>query len=1180
MVNFPSSFDTNTTLYLAVNNIRTRLTAGIDDSVTTIPVLDTTGFPPTGYITILSGDDITKAEAMTYTGLTGSSFTGVTRGAGGTTALEHFASDNVDLTIVADHHNALKEAVIALENFVGVSGSENFVPLDDEGSAFVFNDFVIGDSLTISGVANLDSNLTMGGNLTVSGAATLCYVTVTGSAIVSGTVDVGTSLTVPNITSTAITTSGIMVVDNADVGWLTTTGTAEFCGDVTAKTTVKVGASQVPLYAENDEQITTLSESFTDSDCETEPLIVGDDYLVIYSAVIGGNDFSGATVPHAQLLNGSQQIGLAYDRVANDNSEDPSPHGGALLSGFTVVSGTGLPLKFQYKRTEFSGAQVASMKGQTIVAIPLGLLERNVDYFYEVQQGPELTVTNAPTTFSGAGNKVLESTFNVPTSGTYLYMGSVEGQDNVSGDLANRIRAKFFGDGGAGLSPEFSYSPDAGSLFTFVNFTEIDILDLDAGAHTFTIEGASTITNNLDFSRGRNILVNTASFDQLSRSRRTSVLQLLNPVSTADHWNTGTNITSKSYTPNQNERVLILGHAVGSSQNSNGTTRFAWTNGITSNGTRQDFLDLGGEIFREESGWSQGLVGLGVAGDTIPTFHFFMYPVNEGETKNWSFRGREGSGGGTDSHIGDVGSLNATPSDMFLWSMTSTPNDIKCTELTISGVTAHKITADCINVSESLTISGVPVATGTEVTIPDPLNIGTGNFTTSLTISGVPVATGTEAIIPDPLNLGTGNFSISLTISGVPVSTGTEATVPDPLNIGTGNFSTSLTISGVPVSTGTGGGGGSNIDDINSISSGSITIAGSGGIAVNTVSQTITIDGSSISGSGGSGGGGEAVGSGTYWVTDAPPASGTGIDKGLNDEFDTLPYYDTSVWSKWDPDEGTALSVYTEGEDIGDQVGLGILHDGLHFTVASSGVWAGLVRPIADFQDAPGDWWVDTKFTIGERSDKKLIGGLMIGGDVIGDPTGAKIAYIGLANNITDVLSTLDDSSHIRFQTNVDASDTLAAGTTITSNDSEPQRNSAYFRIAYLQSANQFCFYYSDNGNVWTAFTNDAIASGSLGFDPEYVGLIGRGLEATFGAPICNFQYFRYAQISDFQSANIGFVGMTRLPTLGRRVSVVGQSGFTDTVEFFAANSSGGSVNVRNTVTIEDGLIKSWTQVV
>lgn len=78
---------------------QTRLTSAIDAAVTTIPVQDTTGWPtPTGSDVALAAIDYgdpTKVEIVTYTGKTGASLTGATRGQDGTTARTHNPSARV-----------------------------------------------------------------------------------------------------------------------------------------------------------------------------------------------------------------------------------------------------------------------------------------------------------------------------------------------------------------------------------------------------------------------------------------------------------------------------------------------------------------------------------------------------------------------------------------------------------------------------------------------------------------------------------------------------------------------------------------------------------------------------------------------------------------------------------------------------------------------------------------------------------------------------------------------------------------------------------------------------------------------------------------------------------------------------------------------------------------------------
>lgn len=105
---FPTTVDTASTLYTAVNGIATALNGGINNSVGTITVTDTTSFPTIGYIVI-------DTEVISYTGKTGTTFTGCGRGADGTAAAAHLTGVAVNASVIADHHNANMNAIIAIE---------------------------------------------------------------------------------------------------------------------------------------------------------------------------------------------------------------------------------------------------------------------------------------------------------------------------------------------------------------------------------------------------------------------------------------------------------------------------------------------------------------------------------------------------------------------------------------------------------------------------------------------------------------------------------------------------------------------------------------------------------------------------------------------------------------------------------------------------------------------------------------------------------------------------------------------------------------------------------------------------------------------------------------------------------------------------------------------------------
>lgn len=110
--NFPTALDSVSNLFTAVNGISTVLNGAIDSLVLTINVVDTTFFPSTGYIII-------DQEIISYTGKTGTSFTGCTRGADGSTAASHLTAAAAAAYAVADHHNILVSAIIAIETLLG-----------------------------------------------------------------------------------------------------------------------------------------------------------------------------------------------------------------------------------------------------------------------------------------------------------------------------------------------------------------------------------------------------------------------------------------------------------------------------------------------------------------------------------------------------------------------------------------------------------------------------------------------------------------------------------------------------------------------------------------------------------------------------------------------------------------------------------------------------------------------------------------------------------------------------------------------------------------------------------------------------------------------------------------------------------------------------------------------------
>lgn len=119
--NFPTSLDSVASAsplgFGEVNNqAYTLSTAAHTAAVTTLTVASTSKFPSKGYLVI-------KREIVSYTGTTATTFTGCTRGVGGTTAAAFGSGTLVEQVPVAANHNDLAAAIVAVETKVGITSS-------------------------------------------------------------------------------------------------------------------------------------------------------------------------------------------------------------------------------------------------------------------------------------------------------------------------------------------------------------------------------------------------------------------------------------------------------------------------------------------------------------------------------------------------------------------------------------------------------------------------------------------------------------------------------------------------------------------------------------------------------------------------------------------------------------------------------------------------------------------------------------------------------------------------------------------------------------------------------------------------------------------------------------------------------------------------------------------------
>lgn len=120
VVNFPTSLDDLTSLGRANNRAFATLATGVDTDDLSFVLTDSTVFPSDGALTIV--DDLTsptKVEEVTFTANAANTLTIGTRGAFGSTAQNWSSGAYVRQRYLAEHHEAIRDALIATQTKIG-----------------------------------------------------------------------------------------------------------------------------------------------------------------------------------------------------------------------------------------------------------------------------------------------------------------------------------------------------------------------------------------------------------------------------------------------------------------------------------------------------------------------------------------------------------------------------------------------------------------------------------------------------------------------------------------------------------------------------------------------------------------------------------------------------------------------------------------------------------------------------------------------------------------------------------------------------------------------------------------------------------------------------------------------------------------------------------------------------
>jgi PKD repeat protein len=134
MSRYPDSLDADDNLYLVHDSLRLQLADDYnpgDQTITVNPDVIFNSFPPSGIITLTEqcSDIALRAISLSYSSKGTNTFNGLVLMPGFTDVAKPKRITDVTLSVMAEHHNTIKDAVIAIESFAGVQGEIALTPL-------------------------------------------------------------------------------------------------------------------------------------------------------------------------------------------------------------------------------------------------------------------------------------------------------------------------------------------------------------------------------------------------------------------------------------------------------------------------------------------------------------------------------------------------------------------------------------------------------------------------------------------------------------------------------------------------------------------------------------------------------------------------------------------------------------------------------------------------------------------------------------------------------------------------------------------------------------------------------------------------------------------------------------------------------------------------------------------
>ena len=602
MAVFPTSVPTDADLYIAINTGVTALTAGIDNVTLTIPA-STTGFPPVGFITI-------DSEIIKYTSLTPTQFNASLRGADGTAANSHLNGAQVNHFIIAAHHNAPKDEIIAiaqnLSDRIGLGATQLKTPDGSAaapshsfasetglgwyragagrvGLAFGTVEAAFFDGTT--GVFSLKNNYNMHTNV---GTAALPGYAFNGDA------DTG----IYNVSADVLgfSTGGVQRAQINSLGYLGIGAAPSFALHITRAvndTTNRININNANTTAAQERR--SIITAAGDNNVNEVSLIGGKDSTgLVYEMVSGGSNYlqlGVGGVEHARLTTAGFYFGngtVALPSISFLSDTDTGLYRSAS-DQFRLVAGANIVATAQ-----FDGSVTQMIFGSGSLAAPAICIAGNATHgFYRVP-GLDITGTSVPIGFQ-AGTATNPSMTFAGDENTGIYQVTTD----TLGFAAGGTQAMRMNAGNILISRDFLPNADASYQIggSGSGFTRLFMNDGTVSAPSITLSGDTdtglyrSSVNQISVALGgaQHILFDKTAFNVYCANDGSAVLRLqiaqegLNLSNSAKIYNTDGSAAAPAYSFGLDTDTGFFRQGSGEVRYSdNGSTRMQWGTDIRS----------------------------------------------------------------------------------------------------------------------------------------------------------------------------------------------------------------------------------------------------------------------------------------------------------------------------------------------------------------------------------------------------------------------------------------------------------------------------------------------------------------------------------------------------------------------------------------------------------------------